>query len=114
MPVLTITVAAWTQVEYRAKQLAAWSTLMSDRSTDMLSLSIDYFSPLRIVALRSSIGNRHWSAALAMLGTLLLGLTTVVSTGLLERRNQPIAIPIDNLIMTAVFAPEARFALDDA
>lgn len=102
-------VSIWTQTEYRSKQLLPWKLLLaSPKSGCDTALGIDYFSKFNIVVLFESARRRHWSVAVAVLGTLILELTLVLSTGLLERQRHAISLSVEGFKTTAVFASEFR------
>jgi len=102
-------VSIWTQTEYRSKQVLPWKLfLASPESSRDAALSIDYFSKLNIVVLFESWKRRHWSVAIAVLGTLTLELAIVFSTGLLERQRHAVSLSVDGFSTTAVFASEFR------
>ena len=102
-------VSIWTQAEYRSKQLLPWKLLLaSPKSSRDAALGIDYFSKFNIVVLFESAKRRHWSVAIAVLGTLILELAIVLSTGLLERQRHAVSLSVGGFATTAVFASEFR------
>jgi len=82
--------------------------LASPKSSRDAALGIDYFSKFNIVVLFESAKRRHWSVAIAVLGTLILELAIVLSTGLLERQRHAVSLSVGGFATTAVFASEFR------
>lgn len=84
--VFIIIAGFWGQVEYRAMQLMPWKATLT-REAQALSASqtllLDYITPWNVVALARATGNRHWAVCVAVLGSVLVALLTVLSTGLL-------------------------------
>ncbi|KAF7585421.1 hypothetical protein BBP40_010964 [Aspergillus hancockii] len=80
--VLIIIAGIWGQVEYRTKQLMPWKSMSQKPKPASQSLLLDYVSDWNVVALFRALKRSHWVVAFAILGTLLLKLLTVVSTGL--------------------------------
>ncbi|RAH42332.1 DUF3433 domain-containing protein [Aspergillus brunneoviolaceus CBS 621.78] len=80
---LTIVAALWGQVEYRTKQLMPWRAMAhSGPQPASRSLLLDYVSEWNVIALFRSMRHGDWAVVLAILGTLLIKLLTVASTGL--------------------------------
>jgi uncharacterized protein DUF3433 len=102
-------ISVWTQTEYRSKQLFPWKLMLaSPESSRDAALGIDYFSKLNIFVLFDSLKRRHWSVAIAVLGTLALELAIVFSTGLLERQRHTVSLSVGGFSTTAVFSSEFR------
>jgi len=112
--VLVINSALWSQVEIRAKQVTSWGVFLADPHANWESecFKTDYFSKNNFVALFSSLRKRHWTVTLSILGTLLLQLTAIVSTSLLERQVQPLSYNLDNLRTSASFSRIANSNAD--
>ncbi|PYI10640.1 hypothetical protein BO78DRAFT_305655 [Aspergillus sclerotiicarbonarius CBS 121057] len=79
--VLTIVAGFWGQVEYRTKQLAPWKAMHQEPKPASQSLLLDYVSDWNVVIMLRAL-KHTWAVPLAVLGTLLIKLVTVVSTGL--------------------------------
>ncbi|PWY69494.1 hypothetical protein BO70DRAFT_365747 [Aspergillus heteromorphus CBS 117.55] len=80
--VLTIVAGCWGQVEYRTKQLMPWKSMSTTPKPAPQSLLLDYISDWNVLVMFRALKQSDWAAALAILGTLLIKLLTVVSTGL--------------------------------
>ncbi|PYI19440.1 hypothetical protein BO99DRAFT_458912 [Aspergillus violaceofuscus CBS 115571] len=80
---LTVVAALWGQVEYRTKQLMPWRVMAySGPQPASRSLLLDYVSEWNVIALFRAMRHGDWAVVLAILGTLLIKLLTVASTGL--------------------------------
>ena len=79
---LVIVVALWRQVENYCKMLTPWKELRAGASAKKTVL-LDYASPILPSCLRASVGNRHWAVLSTILGSLLLRIAIVFSTGLI-------------------------------
>ncbi len=67
-------------------------------------LRTEYFSQLNIIALGFSMRRGHWRVAMAIVGTLLLQVTVIISTGLLERLSRTVELQTDQIVTTANFS----------
>lgn len=85
--VLTIVAGFWGQVEYRTKQLMPWKFMSQEPKPATHSLLLDYVSDWNVVILFRALKQSSWAVVLAVLGTLLIKLITVVSTGLFMLQN---------------------------
>ncbi|KAE8413140.1 hypothetical protein BDV36DRAFT_39644 [Aspergillus pseudocaelatus] len=85
--VLIIVAGIWGQVEYRTKQLMPWKLMGQTPRPASQSLLLDYVSDWNVVTLFRALKHCHWVVAIAVLGTLLLKLLTVASTGLFMLQN---------------------------
>ncbi|GFN19432.1 hypothetical protein AtubIFM55763_005820 [Aspergillus tubingensis] len=85
--VLTIVAGFWGQVEYRTKQLMPWKLMSHEPEHATRSLLLDYVSDWNVVILFRALKQSSWAVVLAVLGTLLIKLITVVSTGLFMLQN---------------------------
>lgn len=85
--VLTIVAGFWGQVEYRTKQLMPWKLMNQGPKPATRSLLLDYVSDWNVVILFRALKQSSWAVVLAVLGTLLIKLITVVSTGLFMLQN---------------------------
>ena len=79
---LVIVVAIWRQVDHYCKMLTPWKELRAGESAKKTVL-LDYTSPVLPSCLRTSARNRHWAVLSTMLGSLLLRIAIVFSTGLI-------------------------------
>ncbi|KAF9895121.1 hypothetical protein FE257_000023 [Aspergillus nanangensis] len=75
--------AVWGQIEYRTKQLMPWAALTATAETPRKSILLDYISWWNVIALFKASRARHWPVVIVILGSLMLQLMTVASTGLL-------------------------------
>ncbi|PYH96857.1 hypothetical protein BO71DRAFT_396652 [Aspergillus ellipticus CBS 707.79] len=80
--VLTIVAGCWGQVEYRTKQLMPWKSLDETPKPASQTLLLDYVSDWNVIVMFRALKQSDWAVALVVLGTLLIKLLTVVSTGL--------------------------------
>nr|XP_001396288.2 hypothetical protein ANI_1_620114 [Aspergillus niger CBS 513.88] len=85
--VFTIVAGFWGQVEYRTKQLMPWKFMIQEPKPATRSLLLDYVSDWNVVILFRALKQSSWAVVLAVLGTLLIKLITVVSTGLFMLQN---------------------------
>ena len=83
--------------------------LLSGDGPQFNSLEIDYFPRSNVASSISSMRRRHWPVFLTSAGAILLQVTIVLSTGLFERRLQPVTVEIDNLVTTSNFTMEPDF-----
>lgn len=74
--------AIWNQIEYRTKQLTPWALLKKKPETPKRSILLDYVSPWNVPVLLKALRRFDWPVVLAILGTLVLQLAAVSSTGL--------------------------------
>jgi hypothetical protein len=82
--VFIIIAGFWGQVEYRAMQVMPWKAMLTKKAQPASqTLLLDYITPWNVVALARATGNRHWAVCVAVLGSVLVALLTVLSTGLL-------------------------------
>ncbi|KIW64773.1 hypothetical protein PV04_09683 [Phialophora macrospora] len=81
--VLTVTLAFWSRIEYRSKQLAPYILLHGDPASTSQAIHLDYVSPIAPTTIYRAIRNRNVLVALASISSLLVTLLIVVSTGLL-------------------------------
>ncbi|KAE8394117.1 hypothetical protein BDV23DRAFT_179921 [Aspergillus alliaceus] len=101
--VLIIVAGIWGQVEYRTKQLMPWKSLSQTPKPASQTLLLDYVSDWNVVTLFRALKRSHWAVAVAILGTLLLKLLTVVSTGLFMLQNVHISNVSTKLAAQAAF-----------
>jgi hypothetical protein len=81
--IVFIQAAFWAQMEYRTKSLTPWRVLATGPSAASESLLLDYLSPWNIISFISSIASRHYAVSLAVLGSFILKLLIISTTGLL-------------------------------
>ncbi len=87
---MTILAAFWSKIEYRTKQLAPWKQMSKGFAPATRTLLLDFVSPLGIVALPLAIRTRQFAVIISIIGSFLLQVTIVLSTGLLILRDLPI------------------------
>lgn len=80
--VLTIFAAFWNLVEYRLKVLAPWYAMSKGPVSAEKSVLLDYLSPSNPRLLPRALRAGHYIVALGIIGSLLIKLLIVVSTGL--------------------------------
>lgn len=74
----------WGRLEYRARAMAPYYQLAKGPSSASKSVLLDYVSALMPVAMFRSLRNQHFFVSLAILGTILLKILIILSTGLLS------------------------------
>ncbi|KAB8259372.1 hypothetical protein BDV32DRAFT_59412 [Aspergillus pseudonomiae] len=102
--VLIIVAGIWGQVEYRTKQLMPWKLMGQTPRPASQSLLLDYVSDWNVVTLFRALKHCHWVVAIAVLGTLLLKLLTVASTGLFMLQNVRVSDVDTKLTAEATFS----------
>lgn len=85
---LSIVASFWSQVEYRTKQLMPWKAMTKGPVPAEEALLLDYVSPWNVKALFSAIKSKHFGVSLAILGSILIKLAIIFSTGLLSLESQ--------------------------
>lgn len=93
-----------------------WAVLQKGPSPAADTLLMDYVEPARPFALSRSIKNAHWPVSFAVIGTLLLQLLTVTSTGLFQLQSETIDHQHVDLLYGQQFAsePTGNFSLGGA
>lgn len=86
--VLTIIAALWSKIEYRTKQLAPWKEMSKGFAHADKTLLLDYISPINFIAGVSALKDRHFAVAISVLGSLVIRILIIISTGLLVLQNQ--------------------------
>ncbi|OJD29178.1 uncharacterized protein BKCO1_890009 [Diplodia corticola] len=86
--VLTVVAAFWGQVEHRTRQMMPWAILRKGPTPAADTMLIDYIEPARPIALYKSLKSAHWPVSITIVGTLLLQLLTVTSTGLFQLQSE--------------------------
>ncbi|KAF2137462.1 uncharacterized protein K452DRAFT_235787 [Aplosporella prunicola CBS 121167] len=81
--ILAMVATGWGQLEHRTKQMTPWAKLRSGPTQASKALLLDYVSEAQPNALWASLKASDYAVALAITGSLLLKLLTVLSTGLL-------------------------------
>ncbi|KAE8374693.1 hypothetical protein BDV26DRAFT_295753 [Aspergillus bertholletiae] len=102
--VLIIVAGIWGQVEYRTKQLMPWRLMGQTPRPASQSLLLDYVSDWNVITLFRALKHCHWVVAIAVLGTLLLKLLTVASTGLFMLQNVRVSDVHTKLIAEATLS----------
>lgn len=70
-------------MEHQTKQLMPWAILHKGPTSAADTLLLNYIEPAQPVSLYNSVKNGHYPVTLAIVGSLLIQLLTVISTGLL-------------------------------
>lgn len=76
----------WVMVDYNTKTLAPWEAMVAAPTTAQKSILLDYTSANQFSTLYKSWKNSHWNVFLAVLGTLLLDLLIILSTGIFRAK----------------------------
>lgn len=79
---LTVIATFWTQVDYRSRLMQPWAVLAKQPQVGEDSLLLDYISPNPVSTFVKYVRKRHWPVTAALLGSVLLKLFIVASTGL--------------------------------
>lgn len=96
--VLAVVMAFWGQIEHRTKQLLPWSILRTRPTAASSTLLLEFVTLSQPEALFKSLKEGRWAVSLATMGSVLLKLLTVASTGLLTLQSERITIENCNLI----------------
>src|ERR1700734_4181611 len=88
--VFTFVGALWPWVDYRAKQMSPWENMARRQTTVSKSVFIDYLTPTQPETLWKSLRNRDGTADFAALGSALVTLIIVISTGLFNLDHTPV------------------------
>lgn len=91
--VFVLTAALWGQVQYRALQFMPWLLMSRGYAPASQSVLLDYISPWSVISLIKAVRRKHFLAALAINGTILIQLAIVFATGLFSIRTVRIAYP---------------------
>lgn len=91
--VFTLIAVAWSQLEYRYKQLMPWEVMQTSNGYAPASNSVllDYVSPWNVRVLYTAIKEGHWAVALPVAGSLLLTLMIIISTGLFSLQDATVS-----------------------
>jgi hypothetical protein len=98
MTVFTLAGAFWGQLEYWSLSLIPWANMLNREAPVKDSLLLDYVSIWNVTALFKSLKQRHFLVTLAVLGTLLIKLSTISSTGLFTLSNPTIQVNKNHLL----------------
>ena len=80
--VLTLLAVFWSRLTYRSKQLMPWKIMKDGIAPAWQTLLLDYVSPWNMKVLFHAITRAHHMVALPVIGSFLLTLMIIVSTGL--------------------------------
>ncbi|KAK3386702.1 hypothetical protein B0H63DRAFT_468257 [Podospora didyma] len=86
-----------------------WGACLGDEAASPDSWKVDYLSKTHPVALYLSLKKRHWTVVLSILGILLLQLTAVFSTSLLERETRAVSYRVHDLRTSKTFMTPETF-----
>lgn len=84
--VFTLVSSFWGRIAYHTALLTPWKAMQKGPVSAERSLFVDYRSSSMLSALWSSLRNRHFAMLLAVSGTLVLLVETVLSTALFALR----------------------------
>ncbi|KAK7512389.1 uncharacterized protein IWZ02DRAFT_508759 [Phyllosticta citriasiana] len=101
--VLAIVAALWGQVEHRTKQAMPWVLLHKETTISSDTLLLDYITVSETEAFIKSLRHAHWPVVITIVGSLLIKLLTVASTGLLVLQNTQIQHPNCQLVTSNDF-----------
>ncbi|KAI0025937.1 hypothetical protein F4780DRAFT_768214 [Xylariomycetidae sp. FL0641] len=82
--VLTVVLALWTQVDSANKILMPWKELRMGPAAPSKSILVEYMTPDTVTAVWKAVHQRHWPVAVSIIGTLLIQVATIFSTGLFD------------------------------
>ncbi|KAG9643529.1 hypothetical protein KCV04_g4624, partial [Aureobasidium melanogenum] len=89
----------WGALEYQTKVMMPWKLMADEPQTAKDSLLLDYVSPNPVIVLWKSLRAKHWPVVVTVLGSQLIILVTVISTGifvleptLVQRKETPMAV----------------------
>lgn len=85
--VFIIIAAFWTQVEFRTMQMMPWNVMSKGQAPAEDSVLLDYVSMWNVVAMFTAAKRKHWVVSVAVLGTLLVKVLIVLSTGLFVKQD---------------------------
>jgi hypothetical protein len=91
-----VAAAVWHQVKYHTQQLMPWRTMAGGPAAASHSLLLDYISPWSINSFFKSLRTGHPGIALVVLGSFLIKVVIIASTGLLS---------IQSMVVTQENAP---------
>ncbi|KAH0014302.1 hypothetical protein KCU78_g8740, partial [Aureobasidium melanogenum] len=97
--VFSILAIFWGALEYQTKVMMPWKLMTDEPQTAKDSLLLDYVSPNPVIVLWKSLRAKHWPVVVTVLGSQLIILVTVISTGifvleptLVQRKETPMAV----------------------
>ncbi|KAH8668647.1 hypothetical protein BX600DRAFT_496688 [Xylariales sp. PMI_506] len=85
--ILAILAALWGKVEHRTKQALPWHILRSAPSDAPRTLLLDYVTTTTLEAFFGSLRSSYWHVSASIVGSFLIKLLIVASTGLLSLQN---------------------------
>lgn len=86
--VFFLVAAIWHQIKYRTQQLMPWRTMAGGPAAASHSLLLDYISPWNITSFFKSLRTGHLGITLVLLGSLLIKVVIIASTGLFSIRTK--------------------------
>ncbi|PNS20469.1 hypothetical protein CAC42_5919 [Sphaceloma murrayae] len=95
--ILTILAALWNQLDYQMRRNAPLVKMSRSRLLANDSVLLDYLSPWDPQALILGINRKDWHVSLSILGSLVIRLLIVLSTGLFVLKYPAVPIPISLL-----------------
>ncbi|KIW14337.1 hypothetical protein PV08_07119 [Exophiala spinifera] len=86
--IVFIAIAAfWTQVEFRTMQMMPWIIMAKGHASAHESVLLDYVSMWNVAAMFTAAKRKHWVVSIVVLGTLLVKVLIVLSTGLFVKQD---------------------------
>lgn len=86
--VFFLVASVWHRLKYRTQQLMPWRTMAGGPAAASHSLLLDYISPWNISSFFRSLKNGHLGVTLVLMGSLLIKIVIIASTGLFSIRTK--------------------------
>ncbi|KAE9966649.1 hypothetical protein BLS_006877 [Venturia inaequalis] len=115
--VFFLVAAVWHQIKYRTQQLMPWRTLARGPAAASHSLMLDYISPWNVTSLFKSLKFGHFGVTLVLLGSLLIKIVIIASTGLFSIRTKSISESYTHVRLMEQFGGDlnmSRISVGDA
>jgi hypothetical protein len=109
----TVVAAVWGQLEYRVKQSMPWIELRRGPLPADRTINLNYLSRMSVLSLWTSAKNRHSQVSLVILGSWLLKVLIIASTGLLSQEPQIITTRPDFTILGKFDLNSTRLGAQD-
>ncbi|TIA46540.1 hypothetical protein D6C79_05139 [Aureobasidium pullulans] len=101
--VITIVVILWSQLDRSCKLLAPWHSMSRQVAPANRTVCLDYLFAFQPVALYQALRLGDWAVLCTGIGSILLKLSIVVSTGLLLTRPATVTTSSLNILLTNDF-----------
>ncbi|THZ93943.1 hypothetical protein D6C82_08579 [Aureobasidium pullulans] len=103
LAVITIVVILWSQLDRSCKLLAPWHSMSRQVAPANRTVCLDYLFAFQPVALYQALRLGDWAVLCTGIGSILLKLSIVVSTGLLLTRPATVTTSSLNILLTNDF-----------